>query len=93
LAKQGLEFGEESRELRPEFNRLGAGGDYVGIQGGRGLRGWHRGLSMKQERIVAKVASVYMRSGHARSGRPRARGRGAPSCLKTAVDITSFVVR
>jgi hypothetical protein len=29
LAKQGLELVEESGELRPEINRLGAGGDYV----------------------------------------------------------------
>jgi hypothetical protein len=29
LAKQGLELGEESGELRPEINNLGTGGDYL----------------------------------------------------------------
>jgi hypothetical protein len=48
---------------------------------------------MKQGRKAANVVSDDLRSGHARSGRPRASGRGAPSCLKTALDITSFVVR
>jgi hypothetical protein len=65
----------------------------VGIRGGRGFGGWHRGLSIKQGRKVANVASVDLRSGHAKSGRPRAMGRGAPSCLKTAVYITFFVIR
>jgi hypothetical protein len=52
-----------------------------------------QGAEYEAGRKVAKVASVDLRSGHARSGRPRARAGGAPSCLKTAVDITSFVVR
>jgi hypothetical protein len=57
------------------------------------LGGWYRGLSKKQGRKVAKITSVDLRSEHGRSGRPRARGGGAPSSLKKAVDITSFVVR
>jgi hypothetical protein len=65
----------------------------VGIRGGRGFGGWRKGLRMKQGRKVANVASVDLRSGHARSGRPWAWGGGTPSYLKTAVDITSFVIR
>jgi hypothetical protein len=41
---------------------------------------------------MANVTSVNVRSGHARSRRPRAREGASPSCLKTAVDITSFVI-
>jgi hypothetical protein len=93
LAKQGLELGEESEELRREINRLSSEGDDVGIIGGRVFEGWPRGLSVKQRREVANVASVDVRSGHARSGRPWSGGGGAPSCLKTAVDITSFINR
>jgi hypothetical protein len=39
LAKHGLELGEESGELRPEINRLGSGGEDVGIRGRRGFGG------------------------------------------------------
>jgi hypothetical protein len=41
---------------------------------------------------MANVASVDVPSGHARSRGPRASWGGAPSCLKTAVDITYFVI-
>jgi hypothetical protein len=92
LAKQGLELVEEGGELRPEISRLGSGGDDVGIRGGRLFGGWHRGLRVKQRREVANVASVNVLSGHARSGRLRSGGGGAPSCLKAAVDITPFII-
>jgi len=42
---------------------------------------------------VASVAIVDVRSGHTRSRGSRTGGGRAPSCLKTAVDITSFMVR
>ena len=48
---------------------------------------WGRG------RKVASVASVDVRSGHTKSRGSWMGGRSAPSCLKTAVDITSFIVR
>jgi hypothetical protein len=48
---------------------------------------------MKQGRKVANVAIVDLRSGHARSGSSLAGGGCPPSCLKTAVDITIFVIR
>jgi hypothetical protein len=41
---------------------------------------------------MANVASVDVWSGHVRSRKRRARGGGAMGCLKTAVDITSFVI-
>jgi len=42
---------------------------------------------------VASVASVDVWSGNTRSRGLRTEGGSAPSCLKTAVDITSFIVR
>ena len=42
---------------------------------------------------MTSVASVDMRNGHTRSRGLRTESASAPSCLKTAVDITSFLVR
>ena len=42
---------------------------------------------------MANIAIVDVRSGHTRSRGSRTRGGIAPSCLKSAVDITSFIVR
>ena len=80
LAKQSLELGEESGELRPEISSLGTGGDYMGIRGGKGFWVWHSRLGVGQGGKLAGVASVVW-SGRARGRGPRAGGRSTPSCL------------
>ena len=42
---------------------------------------------------MASVASIDVWSGKTSSRGSRTGGGSAPSCLKTAVDITSFIVR
>ena len=92
LTKQGLELGEEGGELLSKISGLSAGGDCMGIGCGEGFGGWHWELSLGQRRKLAYVASVDVLSRQARRKRPWARGGGAPGCLETAVDVTTFVI-
>ena len=92
MAKQGLELSEKSRKLCSEINRLGTVGDGMGIRGRRGFGKWYKGLSVGKGRKVASVDSVDVWSGNTRSRGSRRGGGSAPSCLKMAVDITSFIV-
>ena len=73
--------------------RLGAGGDDLGELGERVYRLLHKGLSVRQGREVVYVGDIDGLVGWARDGRQRKGSGVTPSCLKAAVDVTTFVIR